>query len=245
MNAMKIVLIGTGKMGSAIEKLALINGHDIVLKINENNFKDFQSECFKSADVAIEFTRPDAVVENLRLCLDAKIPVVCGTTGWHQHYNEVKIAFENSEGCLLHASNFSVGVNLMFELNRQLASWMKNHSQYLPHITEIHHTHKIDKPSGTAVTLANDIIQNNPAYKYWHLDNDPSQHSNSIPVNALREDEVIGDHTVEWKSRIDRIQIQHEAFSRDGFAEGALMAAKWIIGRKGVFSMNDILFSNG
>lgn len=242
---MKIVLIGTGKMGTAIEKLAIANGHKVVLKINENNFQDFKSEIFKSADVAIEFTRPDAVVENLLLCLEAKIPVVCGTTGWHQRYDEVKTKFENSNGSLISASNFSVGVNLMFELNRQLAGWMKNHSQYIPNITEIHHTHKIDKPSGTAVTLANDIIKKNPTFKNWVLDNDPTQNVNSIAINALREDEVVGDHTVEWKSEIDRIQIRHEAFSRNGFAEGALIAAKWIIGRKGVFSMNDILFSNG
>lgn len=241
---MNIVLIGTGKMGTAIEQLAVANGHQIALKINENNHGDFHSDAFKNADVAIEFTRPDAVVENLYLCLDAKIPVVCGTTGWHQRYEEVKTKFESSNGSLISASNFSVGVNLMFELNRQLAAWMKNHGQYLPSITEIHHTHKIDKPSGTAVTLANDIIQKNPTYKNWVLENDPTQNVNSIPIIALREDEVIGDHTVEWKSEIDRIQIQHEAFSRNGFAEGALIAAKWIIGRTGVFNMNDILFSN-
>jgi 4-hydroxy-tetrahydrodipicolinate reductase len=166
------------------------------------------------------------------------------TTGWHQRYDEVKTKFEISKGSLISASNFSVGVNLMFELNRQLAGWMKNHSQYLPNITEIHHTHKLDKPSGTAVTLVNDIIQKNPTFKNWGLSDDPSQNVNSIPINALREDEVIGDHTVEWKSEIDRIQIRHEAFSRNGFAEGALIAAKWIIGRTGVFNMNDILFSN-
>lgn len=242
---MKLAIIGTGKMGQAIEKMALAQGHEVVLRINEENPASLSNGDLKKADVAIEFTQPAAAVINLYHCLEAGIPVVCGTTGWHNRIEEVTNQFKAKNGALLHASNFSVGVNIMFELNKVLAGWMQQHSDYHVSLSEIHHTHKLDKPSGTAVTLAQGIINNNSGAEAWHLSEDQNNNSKSIAIDALREEGVVGDHTVEWKSPIDRITIRHEAFSRDGFAAGALMAAGWIINRKGVFTMNDILFPAG
>jgi 4-hydroxy-tetrahydrodipicolinate reductase len=239
---MKLAIIGTGKMGQAIEKMALLQGHEVVLKINEENRESLSNGDLKKADVAIEFTQPAAAVENLYHCLEAGIPVICGTTGWHNKIDEVSNQFQQKNGTLLHASNFSVGVNIMFELNKVLSGWMQQHPDYHVSISEIHHTHKVDKPSGTAVTLAQGIIGNNNETEAWHLSDEQNSNPKSIAIEALREEGIVGDHTVEWKSPIDRICIRHEAFSRDGFASGALLAAKWIIGRKGVFTMNDILF---
>lgn len=239
---MKLAIIGTGKMGQAIEKMALLQGHEVVLKINEENRESLSNGDLKKADVAIEFTQPAAAVDNLYHCLEAGIPVVCGTTGWHNRIDEVSNQFQQKNGTLFHASNFSVGVNIMFELNKVLAGWMQQHPDYHVSISEIHHTHKLDKPSGTAVTLAQGIIDKNNGTEEWHLSDEQNSNTKSIAIEALREEGIVGDHTVEWKSPIDRISIRHEAFSRDGFASGALLAAKWIIGRKGVFTMNDILF---
>ena len=236
---MKIALIGTGKMGQAIEKLAIDKGHQIVLKLNHENIKHFNIEELKIADVAIEFTQPDAAVGNLKLCIEAGIPVVCGTTGWYSNLEEIKNLVTEFNGALLYASNFSVGVNMMFELNRILAKWMQSHPEYGVAISEIHHTHKLDKPSGTAVTLANGIIENNHQYKQWSLDdNTPGL----IYIDAKREPDVVGTHDVIWESSIDKIQIHHHAKTRDGFALGAIQAAEWIINKKGVFTMRDILF---
>jgi len=239
---MKIAIIGTGKMGQAIEKMALTQGHEIVLRINEENRESLTNGDLKKADVAIEFTQPAAAVENLYHCLEAGIPMVCGTTGWHNRIEEVSNKFKEKNGTLLHASNFSVGVNIMFELNKVLSRWMQQHTDYHVSISEIHHTHKLDKPSGTAVTLAQGINSANKGTEGWHLSEETDKKPNSIAIEALREEGVVGDHTVEWKSSIDRITIRHEAFSRDGFASGALLAAGWIKDRKGVFTMNDILF---
>jgi 4-hydroxy-tetrahydrodipicolinate reductase len=239
---MKLAIIGTGKMGQAIEKMALLQGHEVVLKINEENRESLSNGDLKKADVAIEFTQPAAAVDNLYHCLEAGIPVVCGTTGWHNRIDEVSNQFQQKNGTLFHASNFSVGVNIMFELNKVLAGWMQQHPDYHVSISEIHHTHKLDKPSGTAVTLAQGIIDKNNGTEEWHLSDEQNSNTKSIAIEALREEGIVGDHTVEWKSPIDRISIRHEAFSRDGFASGALLAASWIIGRKGVFTMNDILF---
>lgn len=226
---MKIVLIGTGKMGQAIEQLAVSRGHEIVLKLNYENIDSFSNEDLKVADVAIEFTRPDAATGNLKRCLDANIPVVCGTTGWHDELNHITKLFIDNNGALVYASNFSVGVNMMFELNRILAKWMQSHNEYSVSLSEIHHTHKLDKPSGTAVTLANGIIENNEAYTKWTLD---KHQDNAIYIDAMREPDVVGTHDVKWESPIDIIQLHHHAKSRDGFALGAIHAAEWIIGKK-------------
>ena len=238
---MKIALIGTGKMGQAIEKLALSRGHEIVLKLNHENIASIHSDELKVADVAIEFTRPDAATSNLKRCLEANIPVICGTTGWYDELNQITDLFTNNNGALVYASNFSVGVNMMFELNRILAKWMQSHNDYRVSLSEIHHIHKLDTPSGTAVTLANGIIENNSEYLKWTLEeNQP----NAIYIDAKREPEVVGTHDVKWESEIDIIQLHHHAKSRDGFALGAIHAAEWIIGKKGVFTMKDILFGN-
>lgn len=236
---MKIALIGTGKMGQAIEKLAVERGHSVVLKLNHENISGINANELNVADVAIEFTRPDAAVDNLRLCLEAEIPVVCGTTGWYQSLEEVSQSFKNKNGALVYASNFSVGVNMMFELNQILAKWMQSHAEYRVSLSEIHHVHKLDKPSGTAVTLAKGIIDNNSNYTNWALDE--NQH-NAIFIDAKREPEVVGTHDVKWESEIDLIQLHHHAKTRDGFALGALHAAEWIIGKKGIYTMRDILF---
>jgi 4-hydroxy-tetrahydrodipicolinate reductase len=238
---MKIALIGTGKMGQAIEKLALSRGHEIVLKLNHENIDSYNNEDLKVADVAIEFTRPDAATSNLKRCLEANIPVICGTTGWYDELNQITDLFTNNNGALVYASNFSVGVNMMFELNRILAKWMQSHNDYRVSLSEIHHIHKLDTPSGTAVTLANGIIENNSEYLKWTLE---ENQANAIYIDAKREPEVVGTHDVKWESEIDIIQLHHHAKSRDGFALGAIHAAEWIIGKKGVFTMKDILFGN-
>jgi 4-hydroxy-tetrahydrodipicolinate reductase len=238
---MKIALIGTGKMGQAIEKLALSRGHEIVLKLNHENIASIHSDELKVADVAIEFTRPDAATSNLKRCLEANMPVICGTTGWYDELNQITDLFTNNNGALVYASNFSVGVNMMFELNRILAKWMQSHNDYHVSLSEIHHIHKLDTPSGTAVTLANGIIENNSEYLKWTLE---ENQANAIYIDAKREPEVVGTHDVKWESEIDIIQLHHHAKSRDGFALGAIHAAEWIIGKKGVFTMKDILFGN-
>jgi len=238
---MKIALIGTGKMGQAIEKLALSRGHEIVLKLNHENIDSYSNEDLEVADVAIEFTRPDAATSNLKRCLEANIPVICGTTGWYDEINQITDLFTNNNGALVYASNFSVGVNMMFELNRILAKWMQSHNEYHVSLSEIHHIHKLDTPSGTAVTLANGIIENHSEYLKWTLE---ANQANTIYIDAKREPEVVGTHDVKWESEIDIIQLHHHAKSRDGFALGAIHAAEWIIGKKGVFTMKDILFGN-
>lgn len=240
---MKIAMIGTGKMGMAAADAARQSGHEIVFEINHLNRTDFSIEDLKKVDIAIEFTQPDAVLENLYWCLAAGIPVVSGTTGWHNRYAEVHERFMNAKGSLLTATNFSVGVNIMFELNKQLASWMKDHPQYQASMQETHHTRKLDKPSGTAVTLAQEMIQAHQQYKNWELqDGNITLEKSVLPIRSIRENEVIGMHEVTWTSPIDKISIGHEAFNRDGFAQGAVLAAEWLSGKIGVFGMADVLF---
>jgi 4-hydroxy-tetrahydrodipicolinate reductase len=242
---MKIALIGTGKMGNAVAEKALQAGHEIVLRINEENPQDLSPSRLQTADIAIEFTRPDAAVKHLYACLVAGIPVVCGTTGWHEQYDEVRTRFLNENGTLLTATNFSIGVNIFFRLNAELAKWMSHHPIYKPSLQESHHTQKLDKPSGTAVTLATDLIKSHPDTNSWALqESNEAGESNVLSIQSIREGQVIGIHEVEWKSPIDRISIRHEAFNRDGFAAGALIAAEWLSGKKGVFGMSDVLFGD-
>lgn len=230
---MRIALLGYGKMGKTIEKLAQEKGHEIVARISSNS--DF-SELSK-ADVAIDFSVPEAALKNIKSCFEMGIPVVSGTTGWLEHFDEVLKTCQLRNGSFIYASNFSVGVNLFFELNKKLAEMMKKHKEYTLDIEEIHHTQKLDAPSGTAITLAKDII-NNSDYINWKLDSAPE---NEIPIKALRIDDVKGTHTVFYRSAIDTLSIKHEAHSREGFALGAMLAAEWLLGKKGVFTMKDVL----
>ncbi len=239
---MRIGLIGYGKMGKAVEQTAVKRGHEvIVLKQSSNSPLD--PSLISSCDVVIEFTRPDAAVNNLMTCLKNGIPVVTGTTGWQNEYENVRDSFLRENGALFSASNFSVGMNLVFEMNRMLAKWLSSSQSYAPSINEVHHLHKIDKPSGTAVTLAKDIILNNDIIIDFELsDETTGTKDNILPIESIREEGVIGIHEVTWTSAIDQISLRHEAFSRDGFAMGAVDAAEWIINKKGVFGMTDMLF---
>lgn len=231
---MKIALIGYGKMGKTIERLALEAGHEITHRIDHLS----PTEDLSSADVAIEFSVPDAAPENILYCLEQQTPVVSGTTGWLQRYPEVIKKCEACNGSFIYASNFSVGVNLFFYLNRELARLMSAYPQYKVSMEEIHHTHKLDAPSGTAISLAQDIIEYNPDLNQWTLG---KAEQGDLGINAIRQGEVNGIHQINYQSDVDQISIKHQADSRDGFAKGAILAAQWLIGRKGVFSMADVL----
>lgn len=240
---MKIAMIGTGKMGMAAAAAARQAGHEIVLEINHLNRSEFSVKDLSKVDVALEFTQPDAAVDNLYWCLEAGIPVVSGTTGWHEHYEQVRERFMKMNGSLLTATNFSVGVNIMFELSKQLATWMNDHPQYEASMSETHHTRKLDKPSGTAVTLASDLLNAHKFYQKWELvEGNHKQEKVVLPIHAIRENEVIGMHEISWESSIDKISILHEAYNREGFAQGAVIAAEWLKGKIGVFGMSDVLF---
>lgn len=236
---MKIALLGYGKMGRLIEKIAAERGHEIVARIDEHT----GAADLHEADVAIDFSTPKAAPGNILNCLQAEIPVVCGTTGWNEEYPRVQAAVERQNGALLYSSNFSLGVNLFFELNKYLARLMEPFSQYRASETEVHHIHKLDAPSGTAITLAEGIVQGNNRYDGWQLEEDGRDvPENRIGIRAIREGEVPGIHSVIYTSEVDSVEIRHEAFSREGFALGAVIAAEWIVGRKGIFSMRDVLF---
>jgi 4-hydroxy-tetrahydrodipicolinate reductase len=230
---MKIALLGYGRMGKSIEKIAKDRGHEIVAKIDKNNPLD----SLNNADVAINFSIPNAALANITNALNVGIPVVCGTTGWLDHKKEVDALCNKLEGAFLYASNFSLGVNLFFELNKKLASYMRSFPEYKVEIEEIHHTQKLDAPSGTAITLAEGVIDNSE-HKQWHLDGEAKE---GFPIKALRKNDVPGTHTVSYHSEVDSIDITHTAHSRTGFALGAVVAAEWILGKKGVFGMRDVL----
>ena len=230
---MKIALLGYGKMGQVIERIALERGHEIVLKKDENN----TFEGLTDADVAIDFSIPAAAVENISRCLNNNIPVISGTTGWLDHYQEMVDLCQDQKGAFISSSNFSLGVNLFFEINDYLAKIMSKFDSYTVKMEEIHHTHKLDAPSGTAISLAKGVIENS-LYTNWTLDN-PNQ--NEIYIEAKRVGNVPGTHTVTYNSTVDAIEIKHTAHNREGFALGALIAAEWIVGKKGVFTMKDVL----
>ena len=236
---MKIALVGYGKMGKAIEEMAIERGHEVVLKIHSSNIGDLTAENLNGVDVAIEFTTPASAYDNVIKLIHANVPVVCGSTGWLSRLNEVSIACANSNGAFLYASNFSIGVNIFFELNKYLAKIMANHKDYSLAIEEIHHTAKKDSPSGTAVTLANQAMQNNDAYTSWK--NEEQALKPIIPIRSVRTDPAPGTHIVKYSSDIDDIEIKHTAHNRKGFALGAVLAAEFIIGRHGIFSMSDVL----
>lgn len=233
---MKIALVGYGKMGKIIDEIATRRGHEIVARLSETP----NSENLNDPDVVIEFSQPEAAFNNIKVCLENKIPVICGTTGWLTKKPEIEKITEENKTAFLYGSNFSLGVNLFFALNEKLAEMMKNFSEYNVQLEEIHHTHKKDAPSGTAITLAEGIIRNNPEFDAWKLD---ETKGNELGIFAIREDEVPGTHSVFYRSEVDEIEIKHTAFSRNGFALGAVIAAEWILGKTGNFSMKDVLFS--
>ena len=230
---MKIALLGYGKMGKVIERIALERGHEIVLKKEATDAFDG----LDNADVAIDFSVPDAAVGNISACLNKSIPVISGTTGWLENYHDVVQLCEEKEGAFIYGSNFSLGVNIFFELNEYLAKMMAKLDQYKVAIEEVHHIQKLDAPSGTAITLAKDIIANSD-YSSWAIGN-PKE--DEIFIDAKREENVPGTHTVVYDSDVDAIEIKHTAHSREGFALGAVIAAEWLVGKKGIFTMKDVL----
>lgn len=236
---MKIALIGYGKMGKAIETIAKENGDEIVLKISSSNKDEFTEDNLKKADAAIEFTNPHSAVENIKKCLDANVPVVCGTTGWLKDLPEIETCIKQRNGTFLFASNFSVGVNLFFALNEYLASLMSSHKEYDVSIEEVHHTQKKDAPSGTAITLAEQLLEKIKTKNSWV--NNKTNNENELEIISKRIDDVPGIHTIKYNSPIDYIEITHSAYNRKGFAGGALMAAGFIAGKKGIFTMKDVL----
>ena len=236
---MKIALLGYGKMGKTIERLARERGHEIVLIVDENNRTRCTDEQLKQADVAIEFTMPAVAVENYNWCFRNRVPVVSGTTGWLEKWDEVVTACERSGGTFFYASNYSIGVNIFFHLNRWLTQTMARFSNYKVSLEETHHIHKLDAPSGTAITLAEGILKEHPEYTSWKLDEGQVK-VGELPIKAKREGEVPGIHSVTYQSGVDEIQICHSAYSRDGFAQGAVMAAELLVGKQGVFGMQDL-----
>ena len=230
---MKIALFGYGKMGKTIEQIALQKGHTIVLKTSGKS----SLEKIIEADVAIDFSTPKAAASNIKFCLERQIPIVCGTTGWLDNFDEIINFCNKCNGAFIYASNFSIGVNIFFKMNEYLAKLMKPWKEYQVTLEETHHTEKLDTPSGTAITLAEDIIKNSDN-KSWNL---KKAKKKNIMITSKRVTNVKGTHTINYQSEIDTISIQHEAKSREGFALGALIAAEWLVGKKGVFSMKDVL----
>jgi 4-hydroxy-tetrahydrodipicolinate reductase len=233
---MKIALLGYGKMGQTIERIALERGHEIVLKKDEFN----TYEGLSNADVAIDFSIPAVAVENISNCFYANVPVISGTTGWLDRFEEMVALCEEKKGAFISSSNFSLGVNLFFGLNEYLAKMMSRFDSYKVDMEEIHHTQKLDAPSGTAISLAKGVI-NNSDYTNWTLG---EAKENLIHIEALRIGDVPGTHTVTYNSKVDSIEIKHTAHNRDGFALGAVIAAEWIVGKQGVFTMKDVLELN-
>lgn len=234
---MKIILIGYGKMGKTIEQVALEIGHEIIGRISTGNKPELTIDLLQKADVAIEFTRPDSAYNNLKLCIDAGIPVISGTTGWVEKLPELKKYCSTRIGAMLWASNFSIGVNIFFEINERLAHLLPG-KNYQVTIEETHHIHKIDKPSGTAITLAEKFTEAG-LYTGWSL----NKEKNKLMITCQRKDEVTGIHTVQCTSEDDCITLTHEAFNRKAFAKGAVMAAEWIRGKRGIFTMKDVISS--
>ena len=236
---MNIALVGYGKMGKTIEQIALGRGHKIVSVIDINNSGDFGSPAFKSADVAIEFTTPHTAFDNYMKCFEANVPVVSGTTGWLNRLEEVKKMCEEEGKTFFYASNFSIGVNIFFALNKYLAKVMNQFPSYDVSITETHHIHKLDAPSGTAVTLAEGILENVERKKRWTLGKE--KQPADLPIHAIRQGEVPGIHEIVYESDVDYINIKHDAKSRTGFALGAVVAAEFTAGKQGFLSMDDML----
>lgn len=235
---MKIALIGYGKMGKEIEAIALKRGHTIVLKIDKDNSETVTTSELQKADVAIEFSTPHTVLENIKKCLSASLPIVVGTTGWYDQFDEIKKNCAEKNGSIFHATNFSLGVNLFFKVNAYLAELMNKYENYEVSMEEIHHIHKLDKPSGTAITLANQVIAKLDRKTKWSID---SVSKDSLFIKDIREGEVPGTHIIKYHSEIDDIEIMHKAHNRKGFALGAVIAAEFLNGKKGIYTMSDII----
>lgn len=239
---MKIAIIGHGRMGRLIESIARDRGHKICCIIDADNLSDFESPAFREADVAIEFTTPSTAVDNILRCFAAGVPVVSGTTGWQDSLPEMKQLCDEGKGTLLYASNFSIGVNIFMAVNRYLASIMENFNQYRPSMVETHHIHKLDHPSGTAVTLADEIVAAAPRIKGWEEPRPDMEIPDDImPVDHVRQGEVPGIHTIIWDSKADDITITHSAKTREGFALGAVLAAEWLHDKKGFRTIGEML----
>ncbi|MDD4198354.1 MAG: 4-hydroxy-tetrahydrodipicolinate reductase [Paludibacter sp.] len=236
---MKIALIGYGKMGKIIERIARERGHEIVSIIDIDNVADFQSEAFKSADVAIEFTVPHVALDNIHRAFASGVPIVCGTTGWTEHLPEVKQEIAAKGYTLFWSSNFSIGVNIFMAVNKYLAKLMNKFPAYNVEMTEVHHAQKLDAPSGTAITLAEGILENLERKTSWSKEVEST--SESMAIKSIREGQVPGIHTIVYDSEVDSITITHDAKSREGFALGAVIAAEFTAGKKGFFSMRDLL----
>lgn len=245
---MNIALLGYGKMGKIIEKIATDRKHNIVLKIDQDNQHELTAENLKKADAVIEFTTPASVLSNIQHCFDAGVPVVVGTTGWYEHLEQVKQNCAETGGTLLYASNFSVGVNIFFHINRKLAKLMNNYPYYDVQVEEIHHTQKLDSPSGTAITIAEGIIDNLDRKKDWinvltaegNDADDSSLKNEQVLIESFRIDSVPGTHTVIYDSEVDTIEFKHTAHNRNGFALGAVLAAEWVHNKKGFFSVQEM-----
>ncbi len=236
---MKIALIGYGRMGKEIEKIAVSRGHEIALKIDITNQEDLTVKNLQKCDVAIEFTIPNSAINNYKLCFEAGVPVVSGTTGWLDKKDEVYQKCTDSNGTFFYGSNFSVGVNLFFELNKKLAELMAPRSEYNVEMTEVHHTQKLDAPSGTAISLAEDILETLPKKNNWVNDQVPTE--TELNIKSERVGKVPGIHTIKYESEIDYIEITHSAKSREGFAFGAVLAAEYCLNNKGILTMKDLL----
>jgi 4-hydroxy-tetrahydrodipicolinate reductase len=236
---MKISLVGYGKMGKAIEAIALQRGHTIAHIVDTHNRQVLAEEAFTDSDVAIEFTNPHSAVENISACLEAGVPVVCGSTGWLAALPQVEEAVEKYNGGFLYASNFSIGVNIFFELNKKLAALIAGQNTYEVQVTEVHHTAKKDAPSGTAISIAEGILEAYPAKQTWV--NAPTHNPAELYIESQRIDPAPGTHVVQWTSVIDDIEIKHTAHNRQGFALGAVLAAEFLAGKKGIYTMQDVL----
>jgi len=236
---MKIAIIGYGKMGKAIEEIAVSKGHEIVLKIDVSNTSDFTKENVQKANVAIEFTGPHTAFENITKCIDWGVPVISGSTGWLDNFEKAKKLCVEKKGCLIYASNFSIGVNLFFEINKQVAALMDPYENYDVSMTETHHTEKKDAPSGTAISLAEQILAKIGRKNKWV--NEPSSEASNLIIRSERIDPAPGTHTVSYESAIDSIEITHTAHTRKGFAGGAVLAAEFANQKMGIFTMKDVL----
>ncbi len=239
---MKIAIIGYGRMGKSIEGLAKSAGHEVVQIFGSTNPEEFTIENLKKADVAIDFSLPHTAYSNITTCIKAGVPVVSGTTGWLEKYEDVKSVCIEQKGAFFYASNFSIGVNIFMEINERLAELMNTQTAYDISMTEIHHTRKLDAPSGTAITLAKGIMENVDRKSDYSLDQ--SGEKDCIHIDAVREGDVPGTHIIRYQSETDTLEIKHEAHSRIGFAKGAILAAEWLIGKEGVFGMRDMLRSS-
>ncbi|MCB2196398.1 MAG: 4-hydroxy-tetrahydrodipicolinate reductase [Bacteroidetes bacterium] len=236
---MKIAIIGYGKMGKEIEQVALDRGHEILLKLDVSNIRNVKKEDLQDIDVAVEFSNPESAFSNINLCFDHNIPIVSGTTGWLDKFNETVQRCKREQKTFFYASNYSIGVNLFFKLNSYLAKMMNKFSAYDVHVEETHHTQKLDAPSGTAITLTEELLNSLDRKKNW--EKEAASNSDSIAVMSFREGKVPGNHKVTYESSFDKLMIEHNAKSRKGFALGAVLAAEFIVGKTGYFSMNDML----